>query len=190
MRGDVGRHAHRDAAGAVDQQIGDAAGQNQRLFERAVVVLAEIDRFFVQVDQKLSGDLGHAHFGVAHRRRPVAVDGAEVALAVDQGVAHGETLRQAHDGVVNRRVPVGVVFADHVADDAGGFFVRLVPIVAHFAHGEQAAAMDGLQTVADVGQRPAYDHAHGVIEIGLFHFVRQIDGKRLLGELKIFCAHR
>ncbi|MPN36827.1 hypothetical protein SDC9_184339 [bioreactor metagenome] len=31
VRGDVGRHAHRDAGAAVDQQVGDAAGQYRRL---------------------------------------------------------------------------------------------------------------------------------------------------------------
>jgi hypothetical protein len=36
--------------------------------------------------------------------------------------------------------------------------------------------MHGLQTVADVRQRPAHDYAHGVIEIGPPHLVFDIDG--------------
>ena len=44
----------------------------------------EIDGFLVDVGEQLVGDLGQAHFGVAHRRRRIAVDRAEVALPVDQ----------------------------------------------------------------------------------------------------------
>src|SRR5262245_25911140 len=36
--------------------------------------------------------------------------------------------------------------------------------------------MHGLETVAHVGQSPAYDHAHGVIEVGALHLVG--DGDR------------
>ena len=35
--------------------------------------------------------------------------------------------------------------------------------------------MHGLQTVADIGQRAAHDHAHRVVEIGLPHLVFEID---------------
>ena len=44
----------------------------------------EVDGFLVDVGEQLVRDPGHAHFGVAHRRGRIAVDGAEVALAVDQ----------------------------------------------------------------------------------------------------------
>ena len=44
---------------------------------------------------------------VTHRRRVVAVDRAEVALAVDQHVTHGEILRHADDGVIDGLVAVG-----------------------------------------------------------------------------------
>ena len=58
-----------------------------------------------------------ARLGVAIRRRRVAVDRAEVALAVHQGVAHGEVLREADQRVVDRRVAVRVVVAEDFADD-------------------------------------------------------------------------
>ena len=41
VRRDVGRHADGDAGGAVDQQVGDARGQHDRLGARAVVVGTE-----------------------------------------------------------------------------------------------------------------------------------------------------
>ena len=68
--------------------------------------------------------LRHAHFGVAHRRRRIAVDRAEIALAVDQQVAHRERLRHAHDRVVDRGIAVRVILADHVADHARALLVR------------------------------------------------------------------
>ena len=40
--------------------------------------------------------------------------------------------------------------------------------------------MHRLQTVADVGQRAADDHAHGVIEIRPPHLVFDIDGDQVL----------
>jgi hypothetical protein len=69
---------------------------------------------------------------------------------------------------------VRVVLTDHVTDDAGGFLVRLVPVVVQLVHREQHAPVHGLETVAHVGQGPPDDHAHGVVEIGLAHLVFEI----------------
>ncbi|MNC92127.1 hypothetical protein D3C83_84980 [compost metagenome] len=49
MRRDIGRHADGNAAGAVDQKIGEACRQHLRLPARAVVVVGEIDRILVEV---------------------------------------------------------------------------------------------------------------------------------------------
>jgi hypothetical protein len=98
------------------------------------------------------GDLGQADFGVAHGRGVVAVDRAEVALAVDQHVAQREVLRHAHDGVVHRRVAVRVVLADHVADDARALLVGPVPVVVQLVHREQHAPVHRLEAVARIGQ--------------------------------------
>ena len=65
-----------------------------------------------------------AGFGVAVRRRRIAVDRPEVALAVDQDVAHVEVLREADERVVRRRVAVRVVVADDLADDLRALAVR------------------------------------------------------------------
>src|SRR5580704_2899098 len=64
-----------------------------------------------------------------------------------------------------------MIFADHVADDARGFAVRLVPFVAVLVHREEDAPMHGLQSVARVRECTRHDHAHGVIEIALFHLL-------------------
>ena len=88
---DVGRHADGDAAAAVDQEIGEARRQDRRLALRVVVVVAEVDGVLVEVLEQGAGDLLHAAFGVAHGRRHIAVDRAEIALPVDQAVAHAKS---------------------------------------------------------------------------------------------------
>ena len=158
-------------------RFGMRAGRTDGSRLGLVVVRDEIDGFLVDVGQQLARDARHAHFGVTHGGRRVAVDRAEVALAVDQQVAHRERLRHAHDRVVHGGVAVRVVLADDVADDARGFLVGLVPVVAELAHGVQDAAVHGLQAVADVGQRAADDDAHRVVEVRLAHLVFEIDGK-------------
>src|SRR3546814_20036480 len=67
-----------------------------------------------------SDRLGQARLGVAHRGSVIAVDVAEIALAVDQREAQREILRQAHQGVIDGLVAVRVELADHVADQPGG----------------------------------------------------------------------
>ena len=181
VRRDIRGHAHGNTRGAVDQQIGHPGRQDLGNLLRAVVVIDEIDGLFVEIGQQRMGDFGHANFRVAHRRGGIAVDGTEVALAVDEGVTHGERLRHAHNGVVHRRVAVGVVLADHVADHAGGFFVGLVPVVVELVHGEQHAPVHGLEAVADIGQGAAHNDAHGVVEIGLLELVLNGDGSDLPG---------
>ncbi len=171
VRRDVGRHADGDAVGAVDQQVGELGRQDDRLFLRLVVVRLEIDGVLVDVFQQQGGGLGQPHLGVAHRRRVIAVDRAEIALPVDQRQAHGEALRHADHGVVDRGVAVRVVFTHHVADDAGRFAVGLVRGVAGLVHPVQDAPVHRLQPVAGVRQRARHDHAHGVIEVGAAHFV-------------------
>ena len=129
-------------------------------------------------------DLRQPDLGVAHRRGVVAVDRAEVALAVDQHVAQREVLRHAHDRVVDRRVAVRVVLADHVADDARRLLVGPVPVVVQLVHREQHAPVHRLQAVARIGQGAADDHAHRVVEVRPPHLLFEADGQGFLGELR------
>ena len=175
MRRDVGRHADGDAAGAVDEKVREARRQNHRLLLRAVVVLAEIDGVLVDVLEQRVRHLGEAHFRVAHGRRRVAVDRAEVPLPVDQRQAEREFLRHAHQRVIDRLVAVRVILAHHVADDERRFAIRLVPVAAALVHGVEDAPVHRLQPVAHVGQSAADDHAHGVIEITPPHLVGDRD---------------
>ena len=115
-------------------------------------------------------------FRVAVGRRRIAVDRSEVALAVDQGVAHVEVLREPDERVVRRRVAVRMVVADDFADDLRALAVRTVRREAHLPHREQHAAVRRLQPVADVGQRAPDDYAHRVIHVRALHLVFDVDG--------------
>ena len=191
VRRDVGRHADRDAARAVDQQVRELRRQHHRLAFAPVIVRLEIDRVLVEVVEQRHRGLGEAHLGVAFGRGRIAVDRAEIALPVDQRQAHREVLREAHQRVVDRLVAVRMELAHRVAGDARRFVVRPVRRVVVLVHREEDAAVHGLQAVARIRQRTRHDHAHGVIEIRALHLVRDgyeadIRGLRRLPGLAVF----
>src|SRR5699024_3105697 len=64
VRGDVGGHAHRDPRRPVDQEVGDARGQDVRFLGAAVVVVPEIDGVLVDVADHLHGQRHHLALGV------------------------------------------------------------------------------------------------------------------------------
>ncbi len=67
-----------------------------------------------------------------------------------------------------------VVLAEHLADDAGGLAVGAVDADAHIVHGVQDATLDRLEAIACIRQGARHDHAHGVVEVGLLHFMVNI----------------
>ena len=170
---DVGGHAHGDAGGAVDQQVGEPGGQDPGLFPGLVEVGVPVHGVLVDVPEHLVGEPGEPGLGVPVGRRGVAIHGTEVAVAVDEGIAHGEVLGQAHQGVVDAGVAVGVVAAQHVTDTGGGLLEGLIHGQAVLIHGVEDAAVDGLEAVPHVGQGTALDDAHGVLDIGLLHLRHQ-----------------
>ena len=180
VRGDVGGHAHGDAVGAVDQQVGVTAGHDGGLEERFVEVGIEVHGVFVDLADQVQRELAHARFGITHGGRPVAVDGAEVALALHEGIADIEVLRQTHHGVVDGAVAMGMVFAQHVAHDAGALAKRLVGRHAQFVHGVQDAPVHGLEAVAHIRQGTVDDDRHRVADERFFHLVLKVDGDELV----------
>ena len=175
VRRDVGRHADRDSAGAVDQQVREAGREDLRLALRGVVIGLEVDRVLVDVAKQEIGDLRQPRLGVSHGRRRIGVHRAEIALAVDQRHPHRPVLRHPREGVVDRLVAVRVIFTHDVADDAARLAVRPPGDIARFLAGVEDSAMDRLQAVAHVGQRAAHDHAHRVIEVARLHLLDDRD---------------
>ena len=174
VRRDVRRHADGDARSAVREELRELRRQHGRLLQGLVIVRREIHRLLVDVLQHEFRDLRHAHLGVAHCRRRVAVDRAEVAVTVGEHVAHGEILRHAHDRVVDRSVPMRVVLTEDFTDDARRLLVRLARSHARFLHGIEDAAMHRLQAVAHIRQGASDNDAHGVVDIGILHLAREI----------------
>ena len=175
VRRDVGRHAHRDAAGTIDQQIGEAGGEDRWLSPAAIVVIREIDGVLVEIVQQAVGHARKARFGIAHAGRWIGVHAAEVALAVDQRKAHRPILGHTRQRVVDRGIAVRVVVTHHVADDLGALAVGAASDEAAFLAGEKNAAMNRLQAVAHVRKCAAHDHAHRVIEIAGLHLIDYVD---------------
>ena len=171
MRRDVRGHADGDAGAAVEQQVGQPRRQYPGLLARGIVVRDEIDGVLVDVREELVRDRGQTRFGVAHRRRTIAVDRSEVSLTIDERVAEVEVLRHADEGVVDGGIAVGVIVLEHFADDTGALAVARIRAKPHLRHREQDAAMDRFQAVSSIRQRALHDDTHGVIEIGLAHLV-------------------
>ncbi len=69
-----------------------------------------------------------------------------------------------------------MVLAHHVADDAGALARGTIGLEAHLLHGVENAAVNGLESVADIGQSAADDDRHGIVEIRLAHLVFNVDG--------------
>ncbi len=175
MRRYGGRHADRNALGAVGEQIGKGARQHHRLFFGAVIGRAEIDRVLVDpLDQK-AGHFGQARLGVAHRCRIIPVNIAEIALAVDQRVALGEILRQSHQRVIDGLIAVGMEFADDIAHHAGAFLERGARIEPQQAHRIEETPVHRLEAVARIGQRAVHDGGERIVEIALLQRVAQGD---------------
>ena len=108
------------------------------------------------------------------RRRGVPIHRAEVAVALDEGVAHGEVLGQADQGVIHGTVPMGVVLTQHIAYAGGGFLEGFVGGQATLVHGVQDSPVDGLQAVPHIGQGPAHDDGHGVVDVAVLHLLDQL----------------
>jgi hypothetical protein len=171
----VGRHADGDAARAVDEQVRDARRQDRGLDLRVVEVRDEVDALLVDVAEQLDRELREARLGVAVGCGGVAVDGAVVALAVDERVAHREVLGETDHRVVDARVTVRVIVAEHVTDDGGALAVRGGGQEPLLVRGVQDAPVDGLQAVTRVGDGAPHDDAHRVIEVARAHLVLDRD---------------
>ena len=167
----VRRHANGNATCAVDKQVREFGGENSRLLQLAIIVVAKIDGVVTEIVEQESGDFGKARFRVALGGRRVTIDRAEIALAINKWNTQRKILRHAHQRVVYRQVTVRVILAHHLADDAGALDVLFVPLETKFAHRKQNAAVHGLQAVAHVRQRARDDDAHRVVEIRPLHLL-------------------
>ena len=176
----VGGHADGDAARAVDEQVGHPRRKDRGLLQAVVEVQREVDGLFVDVREQIHRDARQTGLGVTIRGGRIAVDGAVVALAVDERVAHREVLREADHGVVDAGVTVRVVLAEDVTDDGRALAEARRGREACLVGGVENAAVDRLEPVARVGDRATDDHAHRVIEVARPHLVGDGNGHLLV----------
>ena len=176
VRRDIGRHADGDAGGAVSEQVGEIGGEHRRLQLAAVVIGAEVDGVLVDAVEQPRGDFGQPRLGVAFGGGVVAVDITEIALPVDQRVAHGEVLGEARERIVDRLVAVRVEVTHRVADDLGAFSELALRRKAELLHGVEQPAMHRLEPVAHVGERAMHDGRQRICEIALFQRLAEING--------------
>jgi hypothetical protein len=166
----------------------------------AVVVRAEVDGILIDTIKQKPGDLGQPCFGVTIGGGIVAIDIAEIALAIDERIARGKVLRQAHQRVIDRLVAMGMEIAHDVADDLGRFFELGARIEAEKPHPIEDTPMDGFQAVPRVRKRAVHDGRERISEITLFKRLAQRDlvhrtrlgGNRLLihGSPALRCLNR
>ena len=175
VRRHLGGHTDGDTARAVDQQVRDTRGQDDRLGRLAVVVRLEIDGVLVDVPDHLHGQRGHLALGVAHGRGAVVAPRAEVPLPVDHRVPHGPRLGETHEGVVDRRVTVRVVVTHRVGDRLGRLHVTTLGPVAVVPHRVQDATVHGLEPVPHIRECSPDDDAHRVVDVASLHLGLDVD---------------
>ena len=164
VRWNVRRHADRDARRAVDEEVREPRREDRRLTPGFVVVRDEVDGVGVDVPEHLRRNSREAALRVPHGACRIAVDGAEVPLALDQRIPHRERLRETDERVVDRRVAVRVVVPHDIAHDARGLPGRPVRLKTRLVHCVEDAPVNRLEPVPDVREGPTDDHAHRVIE--------------------------
>ena len=69
---------------------------------------------------------------------------------------------------------MGVVLTQHIAYAGGGFLEGFVGGQATLVHGVQDSPVDGLQAVPHIGQGPAHDDGHGVVDVAVLHLLDQL----------------
>ena len=180
VRRDVRGHADADAHAAVHQHVRELRREHFGFLRLLVEGRNHVDCLLVDVGEQLLRNALHAALGVTVGGRRVAVDAAEVALAFDERGAHGEILRHADEGVIDGGVAVGMVAAEHVADDLGAFDGLVGLGESALAHGVEDAAVAGFHAVADVRDGATDIHAQRVLQVRGVHDVFDVDREHIV----------
>ena len=158
-------HADRDAVRTVDEKIGHSDRQHHRLTLLLVIVRDEIDRLVEILEIYLLGELLKSRLRISHRRRLVALYGAEVAVSLDERHALLPRLREHDQSLIQRGVSVRVVLTHRISDYPRRLTVGLVMIQMKLRHIIEHSALHRLEPVPRVRDSPCRDHAHGVVQI-------------------------
>ena len=175
MGWDVGRHAHSDAARSIKQQLGNRCRQDHRLLKGSIIVRAIGDGLAAQVAEQLLGQGSQLGLGITHSRSAIAIERAEVALAVHQRVTQRERLGHAHHRLVGGLVAMGMVFAQHLAHYRRGLaWLGVAAQTQVLEHGVKEPSLHRLQAIAHVWERPRRDDAQRIVEVAFFCFAAEV----------------
>ena len=116
VRGDSRGHTDRNTFRTIHQDVGESGGKNGRFLVAAIVVVLEINAFFVDIADHFHGQGCHLTFGVTRCCRAEVTGGSEVTLARHQRGTQRPGL--ACERIVDCRVAVRVVVTHDVTDDA------------------------------------------------------------------------
>ena len=175
VRRDVGGHADGDTARTVHQEVRHPGREDHRFKVLAVVVRLEVDGVGSDVPHHLHSQRGEAALGVTHGGRAVVAAGSEVALPVDERVAHRPGLGHADQSVVDRGVAVRVVVTHGLRHGLRGLHVGAVRAEAAVVHRVEQSSVHGLQAVAHLGQGTADDDRHRVVDVAALHLLADVD---------------
>gem|GEM_PF-4600878 len=118
---------------------------------------------------------GEAALRVSHRGGGIAVDVAEVALSIDQRIAHGERLSHTDEGGVDHRFAVGMEVAARLSADLGTLLVTVLGPQVEFAHRVEDAPLDRLEAIAHVREGAGDDDRHRIVDIAPAELVFDVD---------------
>src|SRR6218665_1705892 len=127
--------------GAIDEQIGESSRQDCRLLSTAIVVVLEIDGFFVDITHHLHRQWCHFGFCVSRGGGTVIAGRSEVSLTQRKRVSQAPRLYETNESVVDGRVTVWVKLPHDIADHPGAFGIRLVWAVPTVIHCVEHAPM-------------------------------------------------
>ena len=163
MGWNVTSHTNCNSRCPIYEEVGYQGRQNRGFIEGGIVVGSEINRLFVQIGEKLMGQLVLADFSVSHGRRWISIHRTEVSLTINQSIAHRKMLSHAHKSIIHCGITMGMILTNYVTDNAGGFLVWLIPVVTQLPHRIEYASVHRLEPIAHIWKGPAYDNAHGII---------------------------
>src|SRR5207247_8179215 len=124
VRRDICRHADRDAAGTVDEEIRKFRRKDEGLLQRPVEVVHPVDRVLLEVLEHRLGGLRETALRVSHRGGLV-LGAPPVSLAIDERVPQREVLDHPRQGILDREVPMWMSLAKNFLDEGRSFLVRL-----------------------------------------------------------------
>ena len=170
---DVGGDSDRDPGGPVDQQQRQPGGKDDRFGAGPVIRRTMGNRVQPDLAEHILGGLRQPAFGVTHRRRRIAVEGAEVARALDQGQPGRKRLRHPYESFVDGRVAVRVVATHHISHHLRALAEATLRAEPVTPHGGEDPALHRFETVAHVGQRPAADDRKRVCPVPILNDLPQ-----------------